>query len=517
MLPRSRKDSFSEEKTTIDCEDKGIEKLPSILLIKIAEFLSVKERIPMSFSSPILRKSNKKVPVDFRSYSLIYKTLLEFLKFNPDAKVIGASLKVEPIDKYLSGLEPCLEHFKYLTIRENFGTQLRDFSFLLKCKKLEFFNTNIPGNVLPYLTNSPKLVSLVFVGSKEEKYNPILENLKSLIACHGSRSTLSIKGCPSLTKLNIIESSFTSVRLKSNNNIDRINIYRSPDLDLSFVFKCIKLNSLTIMGNQDSLDLEILSNCKSLSTLRLSLFGNLIGDFSGFKLLKCLELTDINNMGDGGKSVLPKIPPSLTYLKISLPRFEGGEPFDMKSLLICTRLERLYIKKLGDTISLNDISNCKSLKYIKIHVHKINDLAKLEPSSSLISLTLESNDHSADIKLSEFPLLKNMTLAIAYLERADCLEDCKNLESLDIYSTEEVFLGAIKTCPSLEIIILDTLKVKDHSSFTDLPKLKELHISDNQIPFQGIRMLKDKIVPWSEHDIKRLRDKNDLLFGVLKK
>lgn len=498
-------------------EDKKmkIEEIPETLLTRIGEFLSYTERKYMSRTSPTLWKANKKIHADLTPFGFDYPNLLRFLNGNPDLRIIGIGVRLDKSDIDLSALRPWTKHLKRLTItRTHYKDRaVRDFSFLSECHNLEYFNTDIVAEVLPYINGSTKLTNLVFVGSEEEKFKPDLPNLELLTVYYGPEVTLNLKGCPSLIRLNIGQSRFTSIKLNSNNDLRRLTINNLNNIDLSFLYKCKNLHRLSITVNEGNLDLDSLSGAEHLHILSLEGINNIKGDFTLFQSLKYLKIIGMDNV-----PVLPPMPSSLKYLRLKMSN-ENVHEFNMESLSSCVNLEKLYIFNIAGSINVNDIVHCKSLRHLFFHSGEIINSRKLDKLPLLTTLILilisySTNNESINAKLAKCPLLKSVTLRIRPLRNVDCIQDCKNLEFLDITSDDVVLLRAIPSCPKLKIIILFSMEVRDHTIFLGLNNLRELYIFNNKIKPQDNKKLEDKLIPWNSYYINPLRTNNEALFAV---
>jgi hypothetical protein len=507
---RSKPREFSPSSSPSREEKKmEIEKIPPVLLARIGEFLSYKERRPMSLTSPTLWRSNKEVPIDLTSFGFNYTNLIKFLNANKDLNIIGIGVRLEHSDTDLSALTPWMKHLKKLTITRTDYTDrtIRDFSFLSEAVNLEYFNTNIMGEVLPYLENSSKLKKLIFVGSEEQKFRPVFENLEYLSVYYGTETTLNLKGCPSLTRLNINQSRFTSVKLDSNNILARFTLNNLANIDFSFLTKCDNLHRLSVTVNGGNLNLDDIDG-KHLHILSLEGISKLRGDFTRFSSLKYLRLNNITDLPD-----MASMPATLKYLSVKISPDQAE--FNMESLSVCTNLEKLYIKNGNGIVDVSNIAHCKSLRHVFIHTGEIINSRKLSKLPLLTTLVLVSNNTSSmDAKLSKCPLLRSVILRIRLLTDVNCIQDCKNLEYLDITSDQEVSVQAIATCPKLEAIVLYSSLVRDHTPFLPLQNLRELYIFNNGIRPRYNKELEDKLIPWNNFYIRPLREKNEAVFNV---
>lgn len=470
----------------------------------------------MSLSSPVFRDSNKKIITDLRTFHFRYKNFLDFLEHNSDLKITGLTILLDESDIDLSGLRPCLKYLKYLEIYGRYKSDqaIRDFSFLTECKKLEYFGTDISGEVLPYLANCYELAELFFSGAEEREFKLVFEKLKSLHIYFGPEIVLNLKGCPSLTWLGVDQSRFTSIKLNSDNELNHLMINNLTDTDLSFLSKCKNLKDLYISSNNNNLDLDILKDSKLLEFLCFEGINNLIGNFTNLKSLKYLKLKNVDKMGTNDNSVLPEMSPSLKFLTL-ITKTEGH--LEMKSLSSCINLEKLFIKSLRDTIRIGDISKCKSLKHLCIRADKIRNTKTFEELSSLTTLILHvSKTKSIHAELSKCPLLKSLTLHLPSLDNLRCILYCENLEYLDVDCQREISLDEIQTCPNLEVIIINNKGVRDSTPFLELTNLRELYISSvigDGASFS--RILGHVMIPWDNNNVKLLQHKNKEIFMTI--
>lgn len=501
----------SEKKTSI-------EKIPTVLLSKITEFLTYDDRKSIALVNKAFRKVNRETLLDLSSIPLEYTKIVNFLQNNLDIKVVGLDVKVTNKIRDLSGLKPFVKNLKFFNIeKSDFYSKAvtYDFSFLMECKKLETCSINVDGKILPYLVNSHGLKRLYFSGSEEDEdeFKFDFPKLEFLFVKRASKTTLNLKKCPSLLSLNIIDSNFTAVKLLSNNKITDLYLSITGNLDLSFLSKCNKVNLLMTDGGD--IDLGLFYNMNLLRSLGIRDPNSIKGDFSRFKSVIYLELFYIINDANAVKLLeLPQMPPNLEHFKFYILNHLQPNKLYLKVLQSCPKLEKLDITAGKLDLDVKDISSCTQLKCLRLFTENrfIDHLEQINNFLLLTNLYLRSYNDTLPLKGSKLTQLKSLFVNMGQLKIIDFVRGCTQLEFLYIKSSSrDVDIKPLGTCVSLKTIILEINSMKNYKYLIKLSNLVNLYLYG--VKSLDIEQLDDKLKEWDTDEMIGLKEEDSDAFN----
>lgn len=450
-----------------------LEELSDDILEKIHTFLTFKDRIRLSRSSPVIRKDLIRVPVDMSQIHMVYENLVNFLKLNPNINPIGLNIQVTEKTKDLKEILPFLRKIHILSIGGINRSNI-DYSALLECKNLEIFKIPTQGSRFNFnfdnLANS-KLIEIdisnrmdsIDIGRFIHLNKLTIRSYKSDIvrldlSNNHSLTALDLEGLPNLTNINL-----------SNNILSYVKLSNIKHLDMSFLNSCRSLNMLKYYNGGASIDLSLLSLCSELREIILS-GCEIIGDL--------ISNTKLDNPSFIGvtlyNGLLPLFPANLTSFQI----IDGFiENISLVGLGICSNLELLRINLGNCSIDLEEIKYCTKLKYLYLDAREINNINILFNFSKLTSLIIKSSSMKNISKLKYLPNLRDLELDILDLIDLSFLKKCTSLISIQLSSKLLQDLSGIEHCSNLEELFLTNCKrLRDISSVMKLINLVDFII-----------------------------------------
>lgn len=499
---------------------KGVEsrfnKIPSTLLSKMTEFLTFDERKTISLIDKGFRKINRDTFLDLSPIPLGYSNLIKFLEINPDLKITGLNIILDS-SGVLDSLNPYLKNIQKLVVTGKDSTNkiLYDLNFLENCKKLEDCDIRVRSKVLPYLINNHKLKRLSSLGTEDNLFTPIFNNLEYLCIRLASGKSLNLKGCPTLTELDISMSNFGTLKLRDDNKINNLNIKISPNLDLSFLSKCNNLYRLYV--EEGEFDLNLLNHMNLLTKLIISGPLKVTGDFGGYKSLRYLKLDyDIRN-DMVPLEQLPRLPPNLEHLNLYIDNdnYDHQDP-SFRVLSKCPKLEKLTISGKNINLNVKDIKDCKLLKYIRLNLisGSINAARYLAELPQLTILQLRCSDPNLDrsLRLKHCKKLKSVDINMHNLTSLSFLKHCESLNYLYISTDKDLDIKYLEGCTNLKNLYLGSISIINYDFLPRLDYLENLFIYNTEIKPSIIEKLKYKLKPWNSKDIVTLREENGRVF-----
>lgn len=159
------------------------------------------------------------------------------------------------------------------------------------------------------------------------------------------------------------------------------------------------------------------------------------------------------------------------------------------------------VLKNGGLTSLDDLSQCKNLRTVRIVLEDLTDISPLAGLESLETVDLRHNPLADVSPLGSLPALKLLSLYETHVSDLSSLSGCKMLENVDIGKTwitsfetlegltsiRELYmretplqtLSGIESLTYLEVVELSTVADGDLSPLLALPQLKEAILYDS--------------------------------------
>lgn len=450
-----------------------LEELSDDILEKIHTFLTFKDRIRLSRSSPVLRKDLLRVPVNMSPVYMIYEDLVNFLKLNPNINPTGLNIQVTEKTKDLKEILPFLRKIHVLSIGGINKSDI-DYSALLECKNLELlkiptqdsrFNFNFDNLANFNLTEidiSNRIDSIDisrFIYLNKLTIRSYKSDIISLDLSNNHNLTdLDLEGLPNLTNINL-----------NNTMLSYLKLSNIRHLDMSFLTLSRSLNRLKYYNGEALIDLSLLSLCSELGEIILS-GCKITGDLTSNTKLDNLSLIGVT-LHNG---LLPLLPVNLTSFQI----IDGFiENISLVGLGICSNLVLLRINLNNCSIDLEEIKSCTNLKYLYLDVNEINNIDMVDNFSNLTTLVIKSSGMKNMPKLKHLPNLRDLELDIQDLIDLSFLKKCASLISMQLSSKLLQDLSGIEQCSNLEELCLtDCKRLRDISPVMKLTNLVDFII-----------------------------------------
>ena len=207
---------------------------------------------------------------------------------------------------------------------------IRNLSFLLYCKKLEYLKLN----------NIQTINSYYYISS--------LTNLRNLHIYNSNLVDLSfIYNCSNLESLSII-------------NTDLITTTNTDLITTNTIYNLQNLNYLKLTYNEKLKDITMLQYCTELKELYLFHYSCII-DFSPIQYCTKLEILDLSKCED---------------------------IVDLSFLHKCNKLSHLYLVNCFQLVDISPIYYCRDLKYLNLKATKVKDISVLQNCTNLQDLCL---------------------------------------------------------------------------------------------------------------------------------
>lgn len=410
-------------------------------------------------------------------------------KNNNENKEIG--LEVFRIEGLVSIIKKYLD-FKSLLQFKNIKKQIYDM-----IQKKIYIKENLDERSLQIMQNIKNITQIKFSGNID--YAPILQKINTNSLNYLIVENHKNSDCSCFSNLTNIKSlKFLSNRTDINflgklKNLEKLNIYFSPEKDFEMHRKYYDKDNLIINNIQKLTNLKILNiSCltfKSISTLssikyleELDLRGCFIEE--GYLILSEFKYLERLNLSSSNIEEISCLNNLINLLEINISCCEIKDLSNLSNIKNLKKLQMKWMRKnKKDDFKSLDISFIKhliSLEYLDLNYNSVENYSPISFLKNLKSLNLGNNDSLKDISF---------------------LENLFNLQSLDISMNKKIKNFSPVSClPKLKKLNVHNIGLIDISFLENLKELNYLDLSDNH-KIQNIKVIEKirslkKIIVW---------------------
>ncbi|CAL6056861.1 leucine-rich_repeat domain-containing protein [Hexamita inflata] len=278
-----------------------------------------------------------------------------------------------------------------------------------------------------------------------------------------------------------------TLEILQNFQITRLELHRCPNLVLKLQNQTLK--ELEIKGcNIDSIDELYLENLELLHLedhyyqgySTLTLFINTVKQpqdkLDIVNLTKCIKLNTLHLIGYKDIDIGPL---NLLTGLIRLNLSDCGLK-NINQLMTLIHLQELCLSQ-NNNIDLTSIQYLKSLKILDVRDCFVKNIEEFQELSSLKELNMESNIGVDISPLKHLTSLSTLNLSHCGLQNLNALTPLINLISLNVSSNEIIDISPLQFMKQLEFLDFYGNQILNIDVLRSLTSLQELNISNNPI------------------------------------